>query len=296
MKNTNTNKVIRRVSGLALSAVMLMSVVGTTLCSATADEARFDAATTDEAAISGQENPGSGKGKIERIDVLGNHDGRVFEPATSNWFAIRNTADGKKTYVTVIGEDGQVTVEVTKVVDEESVVVASETADLSETDMMKVEIPMNEEDGYLYFVNVYQNPETASTENYSVNHLSQGYIDMLEATSAPFCETVTIKSQPGVVESMDGTKTTFNAVKDTFYISTGAGTNYAFDISADCDLDYSFIVTDFDGNFVTEGHGTAKNGYVQEHSIELEEHGSYFVHFSGIMAEEGEATFTFGVK
>lgn len=41
MKNTNTNKVIRRVSGLALSAVMLMSVAGTTLCSATADEATF---------------------------------------------------------------------------------------------------------------------------------------------------------------------------------------------------------------------------------------------------------------
>lgn len=289
--NTNTNKTMRRVSGIALSALMLMSVAGATLC--TANAATADEATVDEAVISAQTQSYSGTGKVERIDELKSHDGRVYAPATSNWFAIRNTADGKQTYITASGVDGEVTIEV---LNGDAEVIISETADLAQTDMMKVQIPMNAEDGVFYFVNVYQNAETASTENYSVNHLSQGYIDMLEATSAPFCETVTIKSQPGVVEGMDGTTTTFDAVKDTFYISTGEGTTYTFDISADCDLEYSYIVTDFDGNFVTEGHGIAKNGYVQEHTLELEEHGSYFVHFSGVMAEAGDATFTFGAK
>lgn len=287
MKNTNKTK--RRVVGIVLSAVMLMSVAGATLCT-------VNAATADEALIPAQTQTANSTSKVERIDVVKINHGRVFAPGTSNWFAIRNTADGKKTYITASGEDGITTIELIKSYGEESIVIASKTADLSKTDMMKVEVPMNAEDGYNYFVNVYQNPETASTENYSVNHLSQIYVDITEATSLPFGETVTKQTEAFTVNCSDGTKTTVNQIVATFYITTGADANYTFDVSADDDLDYSFIVTDLEGNYVTEDSGFAKFGYVQEHSLDLDENGCYFIKICADMDKAGEATFTFGAK
>lgn len=407
----NTNKTIRRVSGIALSAVMLMSVAGTTLCeasSATVNEATADEVTVSARAqvnrapdkverldeieindgrvyapgsfnwfaisntndsqktfivVSGEDgqvsinvfdlehnivasvtgdmsekenikveipmneddgcfyfvnvsqdienastsdfsvmhisqteqtHPGSGNGMIERLDVLKSHDGRVFTPGTSNWFAIRNTCDGKKTYITASGEDGQTTIDVFKVDDGEHVVIASETADLAETEMMKVEIPMNEEDGPFYFVNVYQTDETASTENYSINHLNQSYMDLIEATNIDFNETVAVKSRPATIENMDGTIKAINEVKDTMYFSTGAGNTYTFEVGAESDLEYSFIITDFDGNYVDDVCGTVKGGSADKITLTLEQNGSYFVHFSGSLLDEGEVAFGFG--
>lgn len=240
-----------------------------------------------------QENPGSGNGKIERMDVLKGHDGRVYEPGTDNWFAVKNTADGKQTYVTASGENGEVTI---TVYDTERNIVSTVTGDMSETDFIKTEIPMNEDGGAFYFVNVTQNSEKLSSENFSVNHLSQGYINTFESTVADFGETLTVKSQPVEIENMDGTTTTVNEAKDRFYIFAGEGTNYTFDISADCGFEYSFVVTDFDGNVVMDHQGKDKLGYVQECSVELEEYGCYFVYFNAIMEEAGEATFTFGAK
>lgn len=304
MKNTNknTSKVIRRTAGLALSALMLTSVVGATFCSATAQTATMDEATrpaqtaTMDEVTSSKANMGSGFGKISRIDVLRNHDGRVYAPGSNNWFAVKNNADGKQTYVTASGEDGITTIDVIRNVNGESEIIASETADLAETEMMKVAIPMNEEDGFYYFVNVYQNSETASTGNFSVNHLTQGYIDMLEATVLPFGETVTEVTETIKAVCSTGEEFTFNQIIDTFYTCAGVGRNYTFDVSASGDLEYSFYVTDFDGNIVADGNGFAKNGYVQEHSLDLDEHGCYFIHFFGNMDEAGEATFTFGTK
>ena len=152
-----------------------------------------------------QENPGSGNGKIERMDVLKGHDGRVYEPGTDNWFAVKNTADGKQTYVTASGENGEVTI---TVYDTERNIVSTVTGDMSETDFIKTEIPMNEDGGAFYFVNVTQNSEKLSSENFSVNHLSQGYINTFESTVADFGETLTVKSQPVEIENMDGTTTT----------------------------------------------------------------------------------------
>ena len=289
MKNTNanTNKTLKRTAAIALSAVMLMSASVATLC--TTNAATMDEACADNAATSSQTQSLSGTGKVQRMDELKSHDGRVYAPNTSNWFAIRNTRDGKQTYVTASGEDGQVTIDV---YGKDAEVIISETADLAKADM-KVQIPMNEEDGVFYYVNVYQNAETASTDNYSVNHLSQSYIDMLESTTVEFGKTVAIESQVATIENMDGTTKTINEAKDTLYIATGAGTSYTFEIGADADLEYSFTVTDFDGNFVTDFTGTVNDGVIEVKHLELEEHGCYFINFDGSLAEAGEVTFRF---
>ena len=83
MKNTKKNSTIVRATGVALSAIMIMSVSAATLTTA-----NVSAMPTDNV---------TGTKPIERMPVMDINTGKDVKAGTHNMFAIKNTQDLKST-------------------------------------------------------------------------------------------------------------------------------------------------------------------------------------------------------
>ena len=275
MKNTKKNSTIVRATGVALSAIMIMSVSAATLATA-----NVSAMPTDNV---------TGTKPIERMPVMDINTGKDVKAGTHNMFAIKNTQDLKSTTLAVKDESSQARIQL---YDGNMNPIDYTTKRLSKDGKIQVTIPMNPEDPVWYFVDVYQVPSPTATD-FSFAHLDEQGLrkfnsTVLEEGSSFKPETIITADDNG-----DGTTTEVSRAQGTFAVTPDETGCYNLHIVPEEYAFYQLKMYDEEGNFLGECHGNIEPGFPFINNFYFEEGKTLYFDYKLICSPDTTVEFTF---
>lgn len=230
------NMILTRATGVALSALMVVSVSAAMLTNSNVSAMPTDAVT--------------GNKPVEKMSVLDINSGKDAKAGTHNMVAIKNTMDSEATTVAVKDASGQARIQL---FDGNMNPIDYTTKRLSKDGKIQITIPMNPEDPYWYFVDVYQVPSPTATDFGFANLDEQG-LRAFYAQNLKTGKPLTLESVGSYLEDADGTQTEILKAEGTVAFTPDETNCYDFKLFATGNAFFSLKMYDENGNFCGEMH------------------------------------------
>lgn len=275
MKNTKNNKALTRAAGVALSAIMIMSVSAATLGTVTANAMPTEAVTGIK--------PG------EEATIMDVNTGKDVQKESLNHVSIKNAKTDIPTFLVLKDESKTATVQL---YDGNMNPVGFAQASSNEDGIVEVMIPNDSEGTDWYYADIMQLPSEGATD-YSFAHLDVEQARIAKRTLITQGETKTLNTQNNEI-FMDGENVTAGVAVKEFTFVCDKTDNYKFNFTPEKSGRFHARVEDSEtGEFVFDCEIEIENGETDGFGGMLEGGKTYTVIVTGVV--EADTSFGFEI-